>query len=650
MLGHSVGEYAAACAAGVFSAEDGIRFVAERARLMQALPAGGVMAAVFASEERVRIALSAVGDAVSIAALNGPANTVIAGPERLVEQVTSALAADGIKSQRLVTSHAFHSPLLEPMLSELERAAAAVQFAEPRIDLISNLSGRPVLNGLLADPSYWRRHAREPVQFTRSIQGLADRGCNLFVEIGPHPTLLGMARRCLTTHEGQWLPSLRKNTDDWQTILDTLATLFVQGVNIDWKAFDSGCTRRRVGLPTYPFERQSYWVGEPGHITPGMMNGVWLQQGPQTATGPLLHPLLGRRIAAPIAERIFENTISSTQPEVLGAHRVHSTVVVPCADFVETALAAATHYAKAPSFVEDFSILEPLVLPGKGSRNLQTIIVPLADNRASFQIVTENEAEEGAPESWTTHATGFLRAVPMPANERTGRLFDPTDALDRIDGKPIGDDWRNRAIEAADLTLGASFRWIETHWTGNGEALARMRAPRTDEQADQYQLHPGLIECCFQLLETSSPGSTAAMGAHVLASVGAIRVHGRPAGATWAHAVAKNSADGAIVGDVNLYDEIGHLLLEMKDVRLRRIGRDWLVRLAAGSPPDWVYELAWPEAALPPADARASARPGVAGLSSPIAAASAPSWPAASKRLALAAPSSSRSKATCGRP
>jgi acyl transferase domain-containing protein/acyl-CoA synthetase (AMP-forming)/AMP-acid ligase II/acyl carrier protein len=607
VLGHSVGEYAAACAAGVLAPKDGAWLVSERARLMQALPTGGVMAAVMAPEERVRQALEAVGPGVSVAAVNGPANIVVSGPRELVEQVTALLAAEGVRSQRLVTSHAFHSSLLEPMLGDLERAAASVTFAEKRLEIISNLTGQPVANGLLGEPAYWRRHAREPVQFAQSMQCLADRGHELFLEIGPHPTLLGMARRCLTNHDAQWLPSLRRNVDDWQALLESLAMLYVRGVNVDWTAFDRGYVRRRVSLPTYPFQRQSYWVGKVGAMPQVMINGVWPQQpiasGP--ASGLLLHPLLGRRIVAPISERIFENTVTASSPALLADHKVHGIVVVPCANLIETVLAAGARLGKEHWAIDELALHEPLVLNDKVQRTLQTIVAPEGAERASFRIVARNEGESPDLESaWTTHATGSLRRdVSAVAN---GRPFDPADALERIAARPFADDWRERAMHKADLGLGSSFRWIETHWAGNGEALARMRAPRPDDHADQYHIQPGLLECCIQLLETAPADAAAVMGAHVLACAGSIHVQGAVGAASWAHAVCKASDEDGIVGDVHLYDEIGRTLLEMKDVRLRRIPRDWLVRSAAGAPPDWVYELAWPEAPLEAASARAA--------------------------------------------
>ncbi len=258
VMGHSVGEYVAACVAGVFSLEDGLKLIAHRAQLMQALPSGGEMAAVFATEAIVRSA-NYDGEKVAIAALNGPQNVVISGESHSVQAILTELQAKGIESRRLSVSHAFHSPLMEPMLATFEQHAAAVTYNKPNIDLISNVTGQ-LVDIEVSQASYWLRHVREPVRFASGMQTLHARGYELFVEIGPHPVLVGMGRQCLPNETGVWLPSLRRGHDDWQQLLQSLGTLYVQGVNVDWSGFDRDYQRVKLPLPTYPFQRKRYWV------------------------------------------------------------------------------------------------------------------------------------------------------------------------------------------------------------------------------------------------------------------------------------------------------------------------------------------------------------------------------------------------------
>ncbi|MEP1079780.1 thioester reductase domain-containing protein [Leptolyngbya sp. PL-A3] len=267
VMGHSVGEYAAACVAGVFSLEDGLKLIAARARLMQALPMNGAMVAVFASQEQVRSAIQAYGAQVAIAAINGPRSIVISGEKSAIEAVVASLQQAGIKSKPLNVSHAFHSPLMEPMLAEFQQIASEIQYAAPRIKLISNLTGA-IATDEVATAEYWCRHVRESVQFAQSMEVLQQQGYELLVEIGPKPILLGMGRYCLPDGIGTWLPSLRPG-EDWASMLQALATLYTRGVTINWAGFDQDYVRHRLPLPTYPFQRQRYWVDIPDHVSNG---------------------------------------------------------------------------------------------------------------------------------------------------------------------------------------------------------------------------------------------------------------------------------------------------------------------------------------------------------------------------------------------
>ncbi|QSQ17526.1 non-ribosomal peptide synthetase/type I polyketide synthase [Myxococcus landrumensis] len=266
VLGHSVGEYAAAQVAGVLGLEDALRLLALRGDLIQALPPDGAMVAIMAEEATVRDALKSESS-VAVAAFNGPRHVVISGERSAVGRVVQALEARGVEGRALQVSHAFHSPLMEPMLDAFEQAASRVAFQAPRLPLISNLTGAPLASAPTARD--WRRHVREPVQFFQGIQHVARQGAPLFVELGPHDTLLGMAKRCVPEGSAEWLPSLRKQRDAWETLLGTLGALHVRGVPVDWRAFHAGHTEPRVRLPTHPFERQRYWLdAAPSPLSP----------------------------------------------------------------------------------------------------------------------------------------------------------------------------------------------------------------------------------------------------------------------------------------------------------------------------------------------------------------------------------------------
>lgn len=258
VMGHSVGEYVAACVAGVFSLEDGLKLIAERGRLMQSLQQDGEMVAVHANEAQVRSAIQTY-DTVSIAALNGPLNVVISGEREAIQKIVIKLNSEGFKTKKLVVSHAFHSELMRPILAEFEHIAKQVHYAPPKIGLISNLTGE-LNNADVATPDYWCQHVLQPVRFADGMTTLQQRNVDIFVEIGPQPILLGMGRQCFPDDNKVWLPSLRQVDDDWQQMLSSLKTLYLQGVDVDWFGFDRDYARSRVVLPTYPFQRESYWL------------------------------------------------------------------------------------------------------------------------------------------------------------------------------------------------------------------------------------------------------------------------------------------------------------------------------------------------------------------------------------------------------
>ena len=266
VMGHSLGEYAAACAAGVFSVEDGLKLIVERARLIESLQERGEMAAVLADSEQVAAAIVPFAGEVSIAALNGPRNTVISGAGPAIRKIMEGFAARGVVCRPLNVAQAFHSPLLDPMLDRFEQAAGRIRFKAPEIGLISNLSGRRIDGNEIPDPLYWRRHLREPVRFSDSIATLTQMGYRIFIEIGPQPVLSAMARSIAEVPESCWLPSLSRQAEDLTQMLESLAALYVRGVAVDWDGFHKERPHRRCALPTYPFQRERYWMELPTAI------------------------------------------------------------------------------------------------------------------------------------------------------------------------------------------------------------------------------------------------------------------------------------------------------------------------------------------------------------------------------------------------
>ncbi len=265
VMGHSVGQYAAACVAGVFGIEDGARLIAERGRLFGTLPSGGRMVAVFADADKVE-QCAAEYPRLSVAAYNG-ASTVLSGPGEDAESAAAAFTDAGIRCEWLHTSHAFHSALLEPALDEFESYAANLDYSSPQLTLVCNRTGEVLTGRSRLDAPYWRRHARQPVRFADSVVALADQGCAVLMELGPQPILTAAAMQAWpdTAPTPQTIASLRRGTDDARCLTEALAAVYVSGHRLD---FTARCARpkRPVDLPTYPFQHRTYWF--PAYTAP----------------------------------------------------------------------------------------------------------------------------------------------------------------------------------------------------------------------------------------------------------------------------------------------------------------------------------------------------------------------------------------------
>ena len=260
VLGHSVGEYVAACIAGLYSLEDGLKLIVARGRLMQAVSGRGGMLAVRGGEAQARAALAGLEQKVSLAAINGPASVVVSGYEDELATVEQRLKQAGVSVQRLAVSHGFHSPQMAEMEEAFERVAAGITFRTPRVELISSWTGQPARLAELSQPGYWRSQVSQPVRFRAALEQL--RSYRVFLEVGPGSTLTGLGRQNLHEAEPQrlWVNSLRQGRPEWQQMLESLGQLYVAGAEVNWEGFDAPYRRQKVDLPTYPFQRQPFWI------------------------------------------------------------------------------------------------------------------------------------------------------------------------------------------------------------------------------------------------------------------------------------------------------------------------------------------------------------------------------------------------------
>ncbi len=592
VLGHSVGEYVAACIAGVFSLEHGLQLIAQRARLMQQLPRDGMMAVVFAPSARVEAALATCSDRVAIAAFNGPDNTVISGDIDTVRDLLDAFALEGIRTQALTVSHAFHSPLMDPMLDEFEAFAATLDYAAPKIPLVSNLTGT-LMGKEPPSADYWRRHVRNPVRFAEGIELLKSHEIAAVLEVGPTSSLLGMARRCLPEFKAAWLPSLRKGQDDWSSMLASLAEMYMLGTKVSWSGFDAEWPRRRMILPTYPFQRSRHWL-DPTTPERSLTSG---------SSGPSLHPLLGHHVPTALDSELFENRISSHWPTYLVDHQVQGSPVLPAAAYVEQALAAAAQaFGPGNHHLLDVEFQQAMFLPQRVSRTVQLSVAPEQSSARPFE--TFSVAVDADPSTkWTLHAAGRLQH----ANVSNGKRPQPID-LDSIRNRTSDctaqqhfyDEMRERTLD-----YGPNFQMLDSLARLDGEAIAEVHLPESiKREMSQYHIHPVLGDALFQsmagLVPRESDGSLSSY-TYMPVAVRRVQFFATLTETMLVHAVRTSKVEQAspetVEGDVSLVDEQGQVLVQFLGVRVQRVAR-----ASQGSSStdvrDWLYRVSWRPAAL----------------------------------------------------
>ena len=564
VLGHSVGELAAACVAGVFSLEDGLALTAARGRLMQALPRDGEMAVVMAGRQRVAELIADFAGDIAIAAVNSPRNVVISGKRDAVRNALGRMKAAGISTTPLNVSHAFHSPLMEPMIGAFASAAAAVTMSASRIDIISNLTGERA-GDEVTTTEYWCRHIRNPVVFASGLETLRREGVDLFVEIGPSPVLSGMARQCLPEGYGTFLPTLRRGVPDWHQLLETTGALFVRGVNIDWKAFEGG--GRKVALPAYPFQRQRYWIN---------LNQTEVEAANrQSFREPAQHPLLGRRVPATNGTIQYESQISAGAPELLRDHRVFQRPVVPGAAYVEMALAAGAELTGSDALVVDgIAFHQALALSDDARRRLQFVLSP----NGSFELSSIDPASGMA----ILHASG---ATSSSAQDAAAESVETLRARcpDRVNLDQFYESIRARGIE-----YGPSFRAIEMLWANGSEAFGEIRLPEGAAEAN-YRFHPVVFDASLQVLGTCLPRGQGD-GVYLPVGIDRVRCYRRPGGHHWVHARLSGSDRDDLTAGFRLLGEDGTVIAEAEGVRFKKVNPKTLFGTAFAS---WLYEVEW---------------------------------------------------------
>ncbi len=585
VLGHSAGELAAAHIAGVFSLQDGLRLAAARGRLMQSAPKGG-MASVFASEAAVADVVRGIPGRVEIAVVNGAEHVAISGEPVAVDAALEALRARGIRSRRLNVSVAAHSPLMEPILEAFMRVAAEVQYSPPQLTLVSCVTGRPV-EADVAGPEFWRRHLRSAVRFDQAIAELDRQGYRHFVEIGPTPTLIPLAQRCVPGSGQLWASSLRQGFDDWAHVAANAADAFVHGIDVDWAAFDGGESRARVSLPTYPFQRERYWFRA--------ASGRTATPPSRAANG---HPLLGRRLRSPALEGVvFETELNATWPDFLSHHQVHGLSVLPSPAYLEMALSgAAQAFGSEPYAIEGFTIHEALILPGDGWRTVQLALASPVQGRIAFRVYSRDENAV----DWVLHVTGTVAR----STQSDAPALDVAVVRARCGAQMTGAEFYAR-VEPLGLSFGDSFRGLTHVWHNREEALGELHLPQAlAGESSRYGVHPAFLDSCLHLLGAPLMDEPD-LSAYLLIGLDRLHIQPHPPADLWCHTrlqPTRGSGREAFVCDLWLYDKAGRSVGAALGLQLKRADAEALRRATRRQlPDDWLYSVAWEASPIPEA-------------------------------------------------
>jgi polyene macrolide polyketide synthase len=617
LLGHSIGELAAAHVAGAFSLEDACKLVAARGRLMGALPAGGAMVAVQASELEVLDTLQDCEGRVALAAVNGPSSVVVSGDEDPVLELAAAWGERGRKTRRLQVSHAFHSPHMDAMLEEFADVAGSISFAAPRIPIVSNVSGEPLSERELCSGEYWVRHVRETVRFHDGVRWLQAQGVGSFLELGPDGVLSAMVHECLGggearpsgraegsevgdgghagAHSGDPLVSvslLRGKRPEAQALLSAVSELWAGGVEVDWSALFEGTGAKRAKLPAYAFQRERYWLS----AMPGTRNVASIGQSSAD------HPLLGSMVELADGRGwLFTSRLSLESHAWLADHAVLGSVLLPGAGFLDLALSAGARVGCA--FVQELTLEVPLVFSERDAVQLQlTIAEPDESGRCWISIYSRSQQRSSevasSDEEWTRHASGVLAPASAAMNGHTAVIGERAALL-------AGGSWPPENARAIDLDglydvlaecgfeYGPIFQGLRAAWRCGDDLFAEVALSAEQcEQAASFGMHPALLDAAFHAGSSSLTEGADGKRGEVRLPFSFDGVGLYASGAASLRVCLSPAGDGAV--SLVFSDEAGRLVASVDELVIREVSRDQL-GTARGAHRDSLFRLGWSE-------------------------------------------------------
>ncbi|WP_435845428.1 SDR family NAD(P)-dependent oxidoreductase [Streptomyces hygroscopicus] len=482
VVGHSRGEIAAACVAGALSLADAAGLVVARGRLLVGARGAGAMVSVALSAQRVRERLSG---GLEIAAVNGPASVVVAGDPAEVAGFAEACEREGVRVRRVSDAFAFHTSQMDVIGEELAAAVAGLSPRASEVPLYSTVTGE-LLDTAMMDAGYWRRNLREPVRFEAAVRALLDAGHGLFIEVSPHPVLTGAVQQTAEEHgtPAVALGTLRRDDDDQERLLTSLAQAYVHGADVDWSVWFEGLGARHVELPTYAFQRRRYWLESSTQTADVVSAGL----------GAAGHPLLGAAVSVAEADAavVLTGRLSLHTHAWPADHTIGGSVLLPGTAFVELALRAGDEVGC--DMVEELTLYAPLVFPAAGAVQVQVVVGDVVDGRRPVGVYSRVEDEQ-SPAEWVQHAGGTL-----VAGDRTDPGFELTQWPPAgAEAVPV-DDFYARLAEAG-YGYGPVFQGLRAVWRRGDHVFAEVAlASDAAAQAGRFGIHPALLDAALQAM------------------------------------------------------------------------------------------------------------------------------------------------------
>ncbi|GAB4195551.1 MAG: hypothetical protein Tsb002_28130 [Wenzhouxiangellaceae bacterium] len=489
MIGHSIGEYAAACLADVMSLSDALKIVTLRGRLMQSMPTGSMLSIPLPHTS----AEQHLNDDVSIAGINSPNSTVVSGSDEAIEALQAALADKGVKAKVLHTSHAFHSVMMEPILEQFKQGFADVELQSPSMRFISNVTGDWINTAHATDPEYWARQLRQAVLFSKGIDTLIAGGQSVFVEVGPGAALSSLLGQHDLPEASAVIRTMRRPKDegaDMDQLLISVGQLWQAGAQIDWDEFYGDDHGQRIVLPTYAFQRERFWFDKEAIESKAAVT--------VTQEAPLEHPLLGRRVVSSDKVVVYENILDKDTPAFIKDHRLVETVIFPGAGYTQMALEVGRFFVQNKKIkVDDIRFAQAMMLPDGVKKVVQVVATARQPYGCTFEIISRTLGKNynDNKDDWVLHAKGRLSA-----HSEAPKEYEMPAIYSKPGTELIPLDRYYKALKF--ITFGPSFRGVKRMWIDGNESLGLVELPEhLNAEVAQYTFHPVLLDAAFQTID-----------------------------------------------------------------------------------------------------------------------------------------------------